>query len=404
MKDRKKMLLVVLLMAVGFAAVSTTLYINGQTTISTNQDDFNVYYSDAYVNGEQDKSVITDDTHIVFTTELSGLGEKYILDYEVTNGSKNYDAELEMVCTGGNDYLSVTNEFDDESILFAQAKRTGKLTLEQIKSYAGDEDLEVTIDCEISANATERDSLAKSGIVVVATDENDVDLNAEVTIIEGSDSETLINDLITDGYITSKDEVDALINIETDSFTNVAHTIIDVSSIAEPGKKIAIFHYEEETQEWEYLATVEVDENGMIINDFESFSPVALVVVDGKTELVNHTKHLDNNSDLLCDICGKQGTIEYTYHKHTGSSTSGGGCYGKHNTWTSTCGARISKDYYYHWDAGAGFYVISCANGHYHADYSEGAKCPKEIVHDGGWSLTCGKTEQTVESSKVVFK
>ena len=155
---RKNMLLVVLLMAVGFAAVSTTLYINGQTKINANQDDFNVYYSDAYVNGVQDKSVITDDTHITFTTELSALGEKYILDYEVTNGSKNYDAELEMVCTGGNDYLSVINDFDDDTILQAKALREGKLTLELIKSYAGDEDLEVTIECTINAHALERDS------------------------------------------------------------------------------------------------------------------------------------------------------------------------------------------------------------------------------------------------------
>ena len=77
---KKPIILVILLLAVGFAAVSTTLYINGSTKINPNQDDFNVYYSDAYVNGKQDKSVITDDTHIVFETELSALGEKYVLD------------------------------------------------------------------------------------------------------------------------------------------------------------------------------------------------------------------------------------------------------------------------------------------------------------------------------------
>ena len=86
MKRKKTIILVVLLMAVGFAAVSTTLFINGQTKINANQDDFNVYYSDAYVNGVQDKSVIEDNIHISFTTELSTLGEKYVLDYEVTNG------------------------------------------------------------------------------------------------------------------------------------------------------------------------------------------------------------------------------------------------------------------------------------------------------------------------------
>ena len=161
MKKKKTLLLVVLLMAVGFAAVSTTLYINGQTKINANDNDFNVYYSDALVNGTQDLSVVTDDTHITFTTTLETLGEKYVLDYDVTNGSKNYDAEVTMECTEGNDYLTVTNEFDDSTNLEALKTRSGKLTLELIKSYAGDTDMDVTITCTIDANAIERESLAE---------------------------------------------------------------------------------------------------------------------------------------------------------------------------------------------------------------------------------------------------
>ena len=132
---RKSMILVVLLLAIGFAAISTTLYINGTSKINPNQEDFNVYFSDAYVNETQDLSVITDDTHISFTTTFEGLGQKYILDYEVTNGSKNYDAELIMSCTSSSEYLTVTNEFDDETILEARDSRLGKLILEQTKSY-----------------------------------------------------------------------------------------------------------------------------------------------------------------------------------------------------------------------------------------------------------------------------
>ena len=161
MKKKKTLLLVVLLMAVGFAAVSTTLYINGTTKINANQDDFNVYYSDAKVNGVQDLSVVTDETHLTFTTTLETLGEKYVLDYDVTNGSKNYDAELVMECTEGNEYLSVTNDFDDENVLETLQTRSGKLTLEIIKSYAGESDMEVTISCTINANAIERDSLGE---------------------------------------------------------------------------------------------------------------------------------------------------------------------------------------------------------------------------------------------------
>ena len=161
MKRKKSMILVLLLMVVGFAAVSTTLYINGSTTINANQDDFNVYYSNALVDGVEDKSVITDDTHITFTTTLEALGDTYELDYEVTNGSKNYDAELTMECSTGNDYLEVTNVFDETTNLESLKTRSGKLTLEQTKSYTGETDLEVTITCTIDANAIERTSLGE---------------------------------------------------------------------------------------------------------------------------------------------------------------------------------------------------------------------------------------------------
>ena len=103
-------------MAIGFASVTTTLYINGSAKISSNND-FKVYYSDAFVNDNQDLSVVVDETHLSFSTTLDTLGESYVLDYDVTNGSKNYDADLEMVCTGGNEWLTVTNEFDDPAVV-----------------------------------------------------------------------------------------------------------------------------------------------------------------------------------------------------------------------------------------------------------------------------------------------
>ena len=158
---KKTILLVVLLLAVGFAAVTTTLFINGTTNIGTNKDDFDVYYSKAKVNGVEDNSVITDDTHIVFTKEMKKVGETYVLDYDVTNGSRNYDASLTMTCTESNEYLSVTNVFDTDTNLPATETRSGKLTIELIKGYVGETTKEVTIECTISANAVERNTLSE---------------------------------------------------------------------------------------------------------------------------------------------------------------------------------------------------------------------------------------------------
>ena len=165
---RKSILLIVLIMAIGFAAISTTLYINGSSKINPNQEDFDVYFSDAYVNEIQDLSIIVEDRIIEFTTTFEGLGQKYLLDYEVTNGSKNYDAELVMSCTSNSEYLTVTNEFDTDTILTARDSRLGRLTIEQTKSYAGD-DIEVTIACTIDANAIERTSLNTEDLDLAGT-------------------------------------------------------------------------------------------------------------------------------------------------------------------------------------------------------------------------------------------
>ena len=158
---KKGILLVVLLLAVGFAAVTTTLFINGTTNIGTNKEDFEVYYSKALVNGVEDNTVIQDDTHIVFTQEMKSVGETYVLDYDVTNGSRNYDAALTMSCTESNEYLNVTNVFDTTTNLEATKTRTGKLTIELMKGYAKEEGKEVTIECIINANAVERNSFSE---------------------------------------------------------------------------------------------------------------------------------------------------------------------------------------------------------------------------------------------------
>ena len=185
---KKGLLIGLLLMAVGFASVTTTLYINGTSTVKKNDGDFKVYYSNAKVNGTQDLTVVESETSLKFTTTLDTLGQTYVLDYDITNGSKNYDADLEMVCTGGNDYLTVTNNFDTATNLSALQTRSGKLTLTLAKSYTGD-DLDVTIQCNIKANAVERNSLGEGAAAspvepqpLIAWIYNDIDGSGDISV------------------------------------------------------------------------------------------------------------------------------------------------------------------------------------------------------------------------------
>ncbi len=163
MKKRKMIMFIsIMFMAIGFASVSAVLYLNGQIGIVGHAEDFDVYFSKAIENGVENSSIIKDRNHLEFTTELRVVDEEYVLDYEVTNASKQYDASIVMNCTGGNDFLRVSNEFDIEEILPARTTRKGTLTLRVIKTPI--EEMSVEITCEITGNALEREEVGSEEI------------------------------------------------------------------------------------------------------------------------------------------------------------------------------------------------------------------------------------------------
>ncbi len=156
-----KLLVLILLLIVGFAAVSTTLLINGMTNVAENTSEFDVYFSNAVENGIEKRELIKEKTHIAFTVDMKSVGEKYELVYDVTNGSKNYDAEVTLNVPTGNEYIRVTNDFDTKA-LEARTTRVGKLILEVIKATTTEKtfDFEITIE----ANAVERTELLEDEI------------------------------------------------------------------------------------------------------------------------------------------------------------------------------------------------------------------------------------------------
>ncbi len=189
-------------------------------------------------------------------------------------------------------------------------------------------------------------NLTENFINVTAKNESGEDLNASSNLIEGEQRENLLNGLVESGLVESAEEVDALIDVNSDDFDGLADTTFDVSSIAKPGDTIVVVHFDEEKQMWEHVTTETVDSNGTISGNFSSYSPVGFIIVDSTGNQTIHTEHTDSDNDGLCDVCGKQGTIVYTYHKHTGGN--GSGCYTSSSTYTcgkytkavySTCGS-----------------------------------------------------------------
>lgn len=148
-----------LIIVIGYAVISTSLGIGGKTYIASDADDFKVYFSKVLVDGEEEKTAILDSTTINYTRTLTSIGESYTITYDVTNASKEFDAEISINCTTGDEYLSVTNSFDT-SILLARTTRTGTLTFKKTKSNSSTNEKNYTITCEIKATAIGRTETA----------------------------------------------------------------------------------------------------------------------------------------------------------------------------------------------------------------------------------------------------
>ena len=101
MKRKGSIVVAILLLAVGFAAISTTLIINESTKVSENADDFSVIFIKATLDGTGVYANVIDDTKKIITFEtndLKTLNQTSVLNYEVTNNSANYDAEVQVNC------------------------------------------------------------------------------------------------------------------------------------------------------------------------------------------------------------------------------------------------------------------------------------------------------------------
>ena len=159
MKKRSAIIIAIILMSIGFAAVSTTLVINGNAKVSENNEDFDVYFSKARLDSvDVYKSVVSEDRKtITFSTNnLSMMGDKSTLTYEVTNNSNNYDAKVTVTCTPeSNKYTSITNTLDiEDNIIPARNTAKGRVTITLNKTALEETEEEYT--CKLEVNAVER--------------------------------------------------------------------------------------------------------------------------------------------------------------------------------------------------------------------------------------------------------
>ena len=62
MKKKSAIIIAIILMSIGFAAISTTLILNGNAKVSENNEDFSVIFTAASIDGKDVYSTAVDDT------------------------------------------------------------------------------------------------------------------------------------------------------------------------------------------------------------------------------------------------------------------------------------------------------------------------------------------------------
>ena len=167
MKKKSMLIVAILLMSIGFAAISTTLIINGNAKVSENNEDFSVIFTAASIDGKDVYSSVIDDTKKIITfetSELKTLNQTSVLTYEVTNNSSNYDANVTVTCVPKEGttakYTSIKNKLDnDATVVKAKTSVNGTLTVTLDKVATDSVTEEYT--CKLEFNAVERDTLGK---------------------------------------------------------------------------------------------------------------------------------------------------------------------------------------------------------------------------------------------------
>ena len=177
-------MIALLVLAVGFAAVTTTLIINGTLTIASDQAGFDkdVVFTKAKTNGKA--YIVENGKTIEFSADLKNIGEEADLRYEITNKNRQYDASGVIECDFAdpdnrlNEYITITPSPESFAIE-ASRKKTGHVVVRMIKSFIGDDTIvddnnpanigEIGFKCTIKLEAGERDNLAPE-VVPVYTD------------------------------------------------------------------------------------------------------------------------------------------------------------------------------------------------------------------------------------------
>ena len=161
---KRYLLLMLVLLAIGFASTATYIIINSSILIGTKKIAFEdgVVFSDALV--ESDKgiaNIIDDGKKIVFSSNgISEVGDTVVVSFEIANKSTLYDANAVINCISSdksnkfNEYIEIKTNQNVFEIPAGKKNGDGRIITTLLKPTL--EEGTIDIECTIDATAFER--------------------------------------------------------------------------------------------------------------------------------------------------------------------------------------------------------------------------------------------------------
>lgn len=167
---KQEILIIILFMTIGIAAVTSNIVLSGSTTISNNPDDFLVYFSNYTDFGNESRNNYTDanvtiqsSNKITFSGTLDTVGETIAIDVDIANASKNYDANINLSCNTNSEYIDVV--FGKTSnIIPSRGYINAGFEARLKKSYTGEEEINAEITCTFTATPVEKTTISNNTV------------------------------------------------------------------------------------------------------------------------------------------------------------------------------------------------------------------------------------------------
>ena len=158
-----------MLLVIGFANTTANIIVNNSTSIIFNENFFNIYITN--ITGDGTYTLSEDRKEINYTAKrLTNVGDTSILEYEVVNDSAQYDANVLLETTLGNNsnkYRVIYETIDDSNpyVLSSKRKVKAKITVELIEQV--NNPLEANINIKLILTALGRREEGKDAYTVI---------------------------------------------------------------------------------------------------------------------------------------------------------------------------------------------------------------------------------------------